>query len=74
MMTIAIGWFITISLITRHAGGQPPRAPRPRARPPTGVTVISSDAPGGYRPAESSVSSATYGWPSRQAAICSGRP
>ena len=30
---------------------------------------------GGFqRPAEFSASSATYGWPSRQAAICSGRP
>jgi hypothetical protein len=69
MMTSAIGWSYNDFANHPTRGGHPAN-PRRVASPPP----LRLGAPGDYRPAESSASSATYGWPSRQAAICSGRP
>jgi len=72
---LAAGWIFR----TRRGAGEPgPSAGRPvqgTGRP--GLVAAGGPPrprPSGYRPAEFSASSATYGLPSRQAAICSGRP
>ena len=65
MMRMAIGWSYN------NSANHPTLRGTPR-HPEAGLG--NPGAPGDYRPAEFSASSATYGRPSRHAATCSGRP